>query len=115
MQRTSVGRDFQDNTLVRLMERQQVATLYLCNRMSLRGRILRFDPYVVVLEPLDGSPPQMVYKSALVSVSGPPRVGRPPVRGGPPRYPRPHEPAPRREERGPGPEADRGNAGPDER
>lgn len=108
MQRTSVGRDFQDNTLVRLMERQQVATLYLCNRMSLRGRILRFDPYVVLLEPLDGSPPQMVYKSALVSVSGPPRVGRPPMRGGPPRYPRPDGPAPRRDDRGPAQDVERG-------
>jgi RNA chaperone Hfq len=89
--RTSVGRVFQDNILARLMERRQITTLYLRNRMSLRGRILEFDPYVFLLEPLDGGPPQMVYKSAVVSVSGPRqfggrRPGGPPRReGGPPR------------------------------
>jgi RNA chaperone Hfq len=85
--RTSVGRDFQDNLLGRLMEGNQVTTIYLRNRMSLRGRIIRFDPYVVLLDPLDGSPPQMVYKSAVVSISGP--RGRPggPPRGGPGRGP----------------------------
>jgi RNA chaperone Hfq len=83
--RTSVGRDFQDNLLGRLMERRQVTTLYLRNRMALRGRILEFDPYVLLLEPLDGSPPQMVYKSALVSISGPnrPQRGPGPMRRGP--------------------------------
>ena len=73
--RTSAGRDFQDNILSRLMERRRVTTLYLCNRMTLRGRVLQFDPYVVLLEPLDGGPPQMVYKSAVVSVSGPQQMG----------------------------------------
>jgi RNA chaperone Hfq len=91
--KTSVGRDFQDNLLGRLMTANQVTTIYLRNRMSLRGRILRFDPFVLLLDPLDGSPPQLVYKSAIVSISGPrlpmrrgPGGPRP---GGPPRFQRP--------------------------
>ena len=98
-QRTSVGRDFQDNMLVRLMQRRNVATLYLRNRMALRGRILRFDPYVILLEPLDGTPPQLVYKSALVSISGPP-----PRPGFGPRGPRPEGPRPGFHREGPRPE-----------
>ena len=97
--RTSVGRDFQDNLLGRLMTTNQVPTIYLRNRMSLRGRILRFDPYVVLLDPLDGTPPQMVYKSAVVSISGPrqrPGFGR---RPGGPGGPRPHHAGPRDGER----------------
>lgn len=73
--KTSAGRDFQDNLLGRIMQNNQIATIYLLNRMSLRGRIMRFDPYVILLEPLDGSPAQMVYKSAVVSVSGPRKIG----------------------------------------
>lgn len=95
--RTSVGRDFQDNILDQLMRRGQVATLYLRNRMALRGRVLKFDPYVLLLEPLDGSPPQLVYKSALVSVSGPRQMG--PGRG-PSRGPRPGGPREGGEHRG---------------
>lgn len=83
--RTSVGRDFQDAMLGRLAEHRLITTIYLRNRMSLRGRIVEFDPYVLLLEPLDGSPPQMVYKSSVVSISGPPRRGGP--GGGPPRRP----------------------------
>src|SRR5438552_12087855 len=84
--KTSVGKEFQDVTLGRLAERRMVTTIYLRNRMSLRGAVVDFDPYVVILEPLDGSPVQMVYKSAIVSITGPPRPrGRP----GPPRGPRP--------------------------
>lgn len=79
--KTSVGRDFQEDLLGRLTEGRLVTTLYLKNRMSLRGRILTFDPYVIVLDPLDGTPPQMVYKSSLVSISGPRRPQRP--SGGP--------------------------------
>ncbi len=101
--KTSVGRDFQDNILGRLMAGNQVTTLYLRNRMSLRGRVLEFDPYVILLDPLDGGPPHMVYKSAVVSISGPRLPPRRPGPGGPrrgpggPRYPRPeggepHEP-----------------------
>src|SRR5262245_64573321 len=75
--RTSIGKDFQEGTLGRLAEYGLVTTIYLRNRMSLRGRVIDFDPYVVVLEPLDGSPAQMVYKSAIVSVAGPPRPRRP--------------------------------------
>lgn len=83
--KTSAGRDFQDNLLGRIMEQNQIATIYLLNRMSLRGRIMRFDPYVIVLEPLDGGPPHMVYKSAVVSISGPRMIGGGPRRpGGPP-------------------------------
>jgi RNA chaperone Hfq len=81
--RTSAGRDFQENVLGHLMERRQITTIYLRNRMSLRGRILTFDPYVLLLEPLDGSPPQLVYKSAIVSITGPRQVRR----DGPPRGP----------------------------
>lgn len=79
--KTSAGRDFQDNLLGRIMANNQIATIYLLNRMSLRGRIMRFDPYVILLEPLDGSPAQMVYKSAVVSVSGPRMIGGGPRRG----------------------------------
>lgn len=88
--KTSAGRDFQDNLLGRIMDQNQIATIYLLNRMSLRGRIMRFDPYVILLEPLDGGPPHMVYKSAVVSVSGPRRIGGPGGRGpGGPGRPRP--------------------------
>lgn len=80
--KTSIGRDFQDVMLGRLAASGYPATIYLRNRMSLRGRIVDFDPYVLVLEPRDGSPVQMVYKSAIVSISGPPRPG-PRGRGGP--------------------------------
>ncbi len=115
--RTSVGRDFQDNVLGRVCERGQVATLFLRNRMSLRGRILEFDPYVILLEPLDGGPPQLVYKSAVVSISAPRPArppGRPPMgrprpmgpeggpRSGPPREGGPY-PYPPREGAGEGP------------
>lgn len=79
--RTSGGRAFQENLLDHLSGAQQVTTIYLRNRMSLRGRILDFDPYVLLLEPLDGSPATMVYKSAIVSISGPQaRRKRPPQR-----------------------------------
>src|SRR5205823_2379958 len=86
--KTSVGKEFQDVTLGRLVERRMVTTIYLRNRMSLRGSVVDFDPYVVILQPLDGSPVQMVYKSAIVSITGPPRPQRP----GPPRGPRPGGP-----------------------
>jgi RNA chaperone Hfq len=78
--RTSPGQNFQDNVLAQLRDRRASATLYLNNRMALHGRILDFDPYVLLLQPNDGGPIQMIYKSALVSVAGPPR---PPGRGGP--------------------------------
>jgi len=82
--RTSNGRTFQEDLLDRLAEHNAVTTIYLRNRMSLRGRIREFDPYVLLLEPLDGSPPTLVYKSAIVSISGPPRrPTRPPFRSGP--------------------------------
>jgi len=90
--RTSNGRTFQEDLLDRLAEHNAVTTIYLRNRMSLRGRIREFDPYVLLLEPLDGSPPTLVYKSAIVSISGPPRrPTRPPFRSGGPRQdgPRP--------------------------
>ena len=87
--RTSGGRDFQENILVRLVDGRDVATIYLRNRMSLRGRILEYDAYVLLLEPLDGSPPQMVYKSAVVSVSGLRPERRPSGRGPGGHRPRP--------------------------
>jgi len=86
MKRTSMGRDFQDQLLARLQEGDLPTTLYLNNRMSVRGRILRFDSYVILMEPQDEGPLQMVYKSAVVSVSGPRQMGR----GGPRRDPRPY-------------------------
>ena len=73
--RTSGGRDFQEDLLRQLLEAKQVTTIYLRNRMSLRGRLLHLDPYVLLLEPLDGTPPSMIYKSAIVSISGPRRGG----------------------------------------
>jgi len=97
--KTSGGRDFQGNLLGGLVDREQITTIYLRNRMSLRGRILEFDPYVLLLEPLDGGPPHMVYKSSVVSISGPVRPvrrGPPPGRGpggpGGPRRPPSHRP-----------------------
>jgi RNA chaperone Hfq len=81
LKRTSLGRDFQDQLLARLQQGEMPATLYLNNRMSVRGHIIRFDSYVILLDPQDGGPPQMVYKSAVVSVSGPRVMGRGP--GGP--------------------------------
>src|SRR5215212_2054728 len=62
--RTSQGQNFQDSILDNLRGRRAPATLYLNNRMALHGRILDFDPYVLLLEPADGGPIQMVYKSA---------------------------------------------------
>lgn len=71
--RTSQGQNFQDSILANLRGRRSPATLYLNNRMALHGRILDFDAYVLLLEPADGAPVQMIYKSAVVSVAGPPR------------------------------------------
>lgn len=88
--RNTPSRDFQDNVLGKIVEQRQIATIYLRNRMSLRGRVTEFDPYVLMLEPLDGGPVQMVYKSSIVSISGPRTLGgRPsgPPRGGGGRYP----------------------------
>lgn len=79
--RTSQGQNFQDSILANLSERRAPATLYLNNRMALHGRILDFDAYVLLLEPADGGPIQMIYKSAVVSVTGPPQRRRPPMRG----------------------------------
>jgi len=107
--RTSGGRAFQEDLLGHLADANQITTVYLRNRMSLRGRIIEFDPYVLLLEPLDGSPATLVYKSAIVSISGPPprpsrppqRAPRPPMRGpnsfAPPRGP--HAGPPRGPER----------------
>jgi RNA chaperone Hfq len=77
--RTSVGREYQDNVLERLLERRLVTTIFLRNRMTLRGRVIEYDPYVLLLEPLDGTPAHLVYKSSIVSISAPPN--RPPQRG----------------------------------
>jgi RNA chaperone Hfq len=97
--RTSPGQNFQDNVLAQLRDRRAPATLYLNNRMALHGRILDFDPYVLLLQPNDGGPIQMIYKSALVSVAGPPRGPRRGDRGPrperadrPPRGDRPERP-----------------------
>src|SRR5713101_5185216 len=78
--RTSAGQNFQDNILGTLRDRSQLVTLYLKSRLSVRGRVMDFDPYVVLVQPLDGGPLQMVYKSAIVSMSYPPAR---PMRGGP--------------------------------
>jgi RNA chaperone Hfq len=79
--RTSGGRTFQEDLLGHLADANLITTVYLRNRMSLRGRIREFDPYVLLLEPLDGSPATLIYKSAIVSISGPqPRPQRPPQR-----------------------------------
>ena len=88
--KTSAARDFQENILARLASGGEVATIYLRNRMSLRGRILEFDAYVLLLAPLDGAPPQMVYKSAVVSISGLRPERRVSGRGPGPQRPRPH-------------------------
>src|SRR6266568_1611253 len=93
--RTSAGQNFQDNILGTLRDRSQLVTLYLKSRLSVRGRVMDFDPYVVLVQPLDTGPQQMVYKSAIVSMSYPPARpmrgprpgGRPPYReGGRPPY-----------------------------
>ncbi len=93
--RTSAGQNFQDNILGTLRDRGQLITLYLKSRLSVRGKVMDFDPYVVLMQPLDGSPLQMIYKSAIVSMSypaarrpqGPRPGGRPPYReGGRPPY-----------------------------
>jgi RNA chaperone Hfq len=91
--RTSQGQNFQDSVLANLRDRRSAATLYLNNRMALHGRILDFDPYVLLLEPSDGSPIQMIYKSSVVSVAGPPMRGRRPggFGGGRPRDDRPRD------------------------
>jgi RNA chaperone Hfq len=75
--RTSQGQNFQDTILANLCGRRAPATLYLNNRMAMHGRILDFDAYVLLLEPADGGPVQMIYKSAVVSVTGPPQRRRP--------------------------------------
>src|SRR5712691_1619728 len=93
--RTSAGQNFQDNVLGQLRDRGQPVTLYLKSRLSVRGKVMDFDPYVVLVQPLDSGPEQMVYKSAIVSMSYPPARpmrgprpgGRPPYRdGGRPSY-----------------------------
>src|SRR5436309_803678 len=93
--RTSAGQNFQDNILGTLRDRGQPVTLYLKSRLSVRGKVMDFDPYVVLVQPLDPGPMQMVYKSAIVSMSYPPARptrgprpgGRPPFReGGRPPY-----------------------------
>src|SRR5262249_44198798 len=93
--RTSAGQNFQDNILGTLRDRGQPVTLYLKSRLSVRGRVMDFDPYVVLVQPQDTGPLQMVYKSAIVSMSYPPARpargprpgGRPPFReGGRPPY-----------------------------
>jgi RNA chaperone Hfq len=109
--RTSAGMEFQDTMLGRLMERRQPATLYLRNRMSVRGRILDFDAFVILLEPMEAGPPHLVYKSAVVSISGPPNRPRPrhdnyrgPREPREPRMnrePREHDRAPREHDRAP--------------
>src|SRR6266851_2725218 len=91
--RTSAGQNFQDNILAQLRDRSQSVTLYLKSRLSVRGRVMDFDPYVVLVQPLDGGPLQMVYKSAIVSMSYPPAR---PMRGPPPAVPRRRAPAVRR-------------------
>ena len=106
--KTSGGRDFQDQVLGRLLESRQITTIYLRNRMSLRGRVIRFDPYVVLLDPLDGTPPQLVYKSAMVSISGPrmmpgPPGARRPAGARPMGGPRPNGPYPGPRPNGPRP------------
>ena len=77
--RTSVGREYQDNVLERLLDRRLVTTIFLRNRMTLRGRVIEYDPYVLLLEPVDGTPAHLDYKSSIVSISAPPN--RPPQRG----------------------------------
>ncbi len=85
--KTSVGRDLQDVLLAQLTESEQTTVLYLRNRMSVRGRVLDFDSYVILFDPQDGTSPQLVYKSAVVSIVGPRRfaLGPVPRRSGPPR------------------------------
>src|SRR5437867_1314556 len=88
--RTSAGQNFQDNILGTLRDRGQPVTLYLKSSLSVRGKVMDFDPYVVLVQPLDGGPQQLVYKSAIVSMSYPPPRpaysprpgGRPPFREG---------------------------------
>src|SRR6266568_1251859 len=85
--RTSAGQNFQDNILGTLRDRSQSVTLYLKSRLSVRGKVMDFDPYVVLVQPLDSGPEQMVYKSAIVSMSYPPaRPMRGPRPGGEPRF-----------------------------
>src|SRR5437764_2186667 len=85
--RTSAGQNFQDNILGTLRDRGQPVTLYLKSRLSVRGKVMDFDPYVVLVQPLDSGPEQLVYKSAIVSMSYPPaRPSRGPRPGGRPPY-----------------------------
>src|SRR6266540_1629268 len=85
--RTSAGQNFQDNILGTLRDRGQPVTLYLKSRLSVRGKVMDFDPYVVLVQTLDTGPLQMVYKSAIVSMSYPPaRPTRGPRPGGRPPY-----------------------------
>lgn len=90
-----MGREFQDNVLERLLDRRQVTTVFLRNRMTIRGRIVEYDAYALLMEPLDGTPVQLVYKSAVVSIAAPP-PRRPPPRGRGDRPPRPGYNDPRR-------------------
>src|SRR5207245_596390 len=84
------GQNFQDNILGTLRDRGQPVTLYLKSRLSVRGKVMDFDPYVVLVQPLDTGPEQMIYKSAIVSMSYPPArpvpgprpARRPPYREG---------------------------------
>src|SRR5438128_987504 len=74
--RTSAGQNFQDNILGTLRDRSQPVTFYLKSRLSVRGKVMDFDPYVVLVQPLDGGPPYREGERA------PYRGDRPPYREG---------------------------------
>ena len=69
--RTSAGQNFQDNILGTLRDRSQLVTLYLKSRLSVRGRVMDFDPYVVLVQPLDGGPLHALVNNAGVSPKAP--------------------------------------------
>lgn len=67
--RTSQGREYQPERLDPLIEQRRLVTLGLRGGGALHGRILAYDAYTFVLAPADDTPPVLVYKAWITSLS----------------------------------------------
>ena len=60
-------RDYQTNILKELTEKKSPLTLYLMNGFQMRGSLIAFDDYVLVID-VDGRQ-QMVFKHAVSTLT----------------------------------------------